>query len=511
MTGVRMENAPCVVRMKGIVKRFPGVLALDGVDFELARGEVHCLVGENGAGKSTLMKVLAGVYRSDEGTIFLDEKAVQVENPSQSRALGINVVYQELELIPSLSVAENMFVGNEKLRGGLIDWKQTERAADELLRSLGIGINARRKVEGLSIAQQQLITIAKAVGRESKVIIMDEPSAVLSGKSLELLFGTIRQLKEKEISVVYISHHLAEVYDVGDRVTIMRDGKVVSTHRVKDISLSQIISGMIGRELKEYYYKKSAEIGKPILTVRNLQRGSRLKDISFELHEREILGIFGLIGAGRTELARAIIGADPIDSGEMIVGGERQKITNPSRALSLKIGYLPESRRESGLLMQRTLGENITLPVLKRFRTRVRSLDFRKMIATAKEQLRILKIRPPILGYGIANLSGGNQQKVMFAKWLGAGCSLLILDEPTRGIDVGTKEEIYHLMADIIGQGKSIILISSELPEVFALSDRILIMNEGRIVKEVDPKSTTQEEILRLAIPTSLSRNTAVA
>ncbi len=502
-----MGDVQPVVRMKGIVKRFPGVLALDHVDFDLARAEVHCLVGENGAGKSTLMKVLAGAYNCDGGEIHLDGRLVQIEDPSHSRALGINVVYQELELIPTLSVAENIFIGNQRTRAGIIDWKSTERAAEELLLSLGIGIDPHRKVEGLSIAQQQLITIAKAVSRESKVIIMDEPSAVLSGKSLDLLFGSIRQLREKNISVVYISHHLAEVYEVGDRVTIMRDAKVVSTHRVKDIALGEIISGMIGRKLQEYYYKKKTEIGQTILQVRSVRQGNRLKDVSFELHEREILGIFGLIGAGRTELSRAIIGADPIDGGEIILEGRRVTINNPGKALALKIGYLSESRRESGLLMQRTLGENISLPVLKKFKTRILTLDFRKIVEKALEQVRMLKIRPPILGYEISNLSGGNQQKVVFAKWLGAGCSILILDEPTRGIDVGTKEEIYHLIADIIGQSKSIILISSELPEVMALSDRILIMNEGRIVQEVDPQTITQEEILKLAIPASLSRN----
>ena len=499
-----------VVKMKGIVKRFPGVVALDNVDFELARAEVHCLVGENGAGKSTLMKILAGVYQCDEGEIYLDEQSVQIQDPSQSRALGINVVYQELELIPSLSVAENIFIGNERVRGAIIDWRKTEQDAEKLLLSLGIEISSKRTVEGLSIAQQQLITIAKAVGRESRVIIMDEPSAVLSGKALELLFGTIRQLRERDISVVYISHHLAEVYEVGDRVTIMRDAKVVSTHRVQDIALGEIISGMIGRQLQEYYYKSKTDIGETVLEVRNLSRGTRLRDISFHLRQKEILGIFGLIGAGRTELSRAIIGADAIDAGEIIVGGSRETITNPGKALSLKIGYLPESRRESGLLMQRTLGENITLPVLRHYRKGIFALDFKKMIKKALEQIRVLRIKPPLLGYDISNLSGGNQQKVVFAKWLGAGCSILILDEPTRGIDVGTKEEIYRLMADIVDQGKSIILISSELPEVMALSDRILIMNEGSIVKEADPKSITQEEILELAIPRSLSRNQAV-
>jgi ribose transport system ATP-binding protein len=500
---------PVVVRMSGIVKRFPGVLALDHVDFDLERGEVHCLVGENGAGKSTLMKVLAGVYKCEEGEIYLENQRVQIEDPSHSRALGINVVYQELELIPSLSVAENIFLGNEAVKGRIIDWKRTEQSAEELLLSLGIEISARRKVEGLSIAQQQLITIAKAVSRESKVIIMDEPSAVLSGKSLDLLFRTIKQLREKDISVVFISHHLAEVYEVGDRVTVMRDSKIVQTSRVQDISLGEMISGMIGRKLQEHYYKKQTQIGKTVLAVRKLNQGKRLKDVSFELQEREILGIFGLIGAGRTELSRAIIGADPIDGGEIVVNGQSVSIKDPGKALALKIGYLSESRRESGLLMLRTLGENITLPVLKRFRKGLFGLDFKKMIAQALEQIGLLKIKPPTLGCDIANLSGGNQQKVVFAKWLGAGCDILILDEPTRGIDVGTKEEIYHLMADIVAQGRSIILISSELPEVMALSDRILIMNEGTIVKEADPAAITQEEILTLAIPRSLSRSKA--
>ena len=493
--------------MRGIVKHFPGVTALDNVDFDLLKGEVHCLVGENGAGKSTLMKVLSGVYQCDSGDIFIEGEQVHIEDPSQSRNLGINVVYQELELIPTLSVAENIFIGNEKIRNRLVDWKQTEQAAHELLNSLGIDIDPRRMVEGLSVAQQQLITIAKAVSRESKVIIMDEPSAVLSGKSLELLFSTIRQLKEKNIGVVYISHHLGEIYKVGDKVTVMRDAKIVNTYNVSDVTLDEVISSMIGRELNEYYYKRETEIGEPVLEVRNLSQGRRLKNISLVLHKKEVLGIFGLIGAGRTELSRAIIGADPFDEGEIILNGTKVDIPNPEKALALRIAYLPESRRESGLLMLRSLGENITLPVLKNFVRMMVTLNFKKMIGEAKEQIKKLKIRPAMLGYNISNLSGGNQQKVVFAKWLGAGCDVLLLDEPTRGIDVGTKEEIYHLIADIIAQGKSIVLISSELPEVLALSDRILIMNEGRIVKEADPKQISQEEILKLAIPMSLSKD----
>ncbi len=497
---------PILVQMRGIVKRFPGTVALDVVDFDLERGEVHCLVGENGAGKSTLMKVLAGVYKKDEGRILLEDEPVEISNPTESRQLGINVVYQELELIPSLSVAENIFIGNEVLgKRGFIDWPRTERAADEVLRSLGIELDVRGLVENLSVAQQQLVTIAKAVSRESRVIIMDEPSAVLSGKSLDLLFRTVHQLKDKDIGVVYISHHLGEIHEIGDRVTILKDAKVVRTSRIDEISLDEIIRGMIGRKLQDFFFKKEVPIGDPVLSVKGLEQGRTLRGVSFELREREILGIFGLIGAGRTELARAIIGADPVDRVEILLRREAVKLSTPEKALAYRVGYLSENRRESGLLMERTIGENIVLPVLKRFR-RFWWLNFSGLVKEATEQVKRLRIKPGSLGFGIANLSGGNQQKVVFAKWLGAGCDILILDEPTRGIDVGTKEEIYHLVGDLVAQGKSIILISSELPEIMALSDRILIMNEGAIVREAKPEDLTQEEILKLAIPSSLTR-----
>jgi len=499
-----MEEDKIILEMRGIVKDFPGIRALDNVDFDLYKGEVHCLVGENGAGKSTLIKVLVGVYSKERGEIFLEKKPVQISDPYEARLLGINAVHQELELIPSLSVAENIFLGNERrTRSGLIDWNNTAKEAEKLLDSLGIDLDVKRPVEELSVAQQELVAIAKAVCRESKVIIMDEPSAILSGKALELLFGVIQQLKEKNIGVIYISHHLGEIYEIGDRVTILKDGKVVKTEKVQNISLDEVIQHMIGRQLQDYYFKKEVTIGEPVLSVNNFQRGGILKGISFNLRKREILGIFGLIGAGRTELARAIIGADPRDQGELFLNGKKVEISSPKHALDMKIGYLSEDRKETGLLMRRSIGENISLPILRRF-ARFWGLDFSRLSEEIKNQVNKLKIKPSLLGQRVENLSGGNQQKVVLAKWLAARCNIIIMDEPTRGIDVGTKVEIYHLIAEMISQGISIILISSELPEILALSDRILIMNEGRVVKETVPEEISREEMLRLAIPRSL-------
>jgi ribose transport system ATP-binding protein len=492
-----------ILRMESIYKKFPGVQALSDVDFNLNEGEVHCLVGENGAGKSTLIKILAGAYSKDEGRILLNGKEVEITDPHIGRMLGISVIYQELGLVPSLSAAENIFLGNEMYnRFGTINWKNMKIEAKKLLNLLGIDFPVDTLVRDLTVAHQQLVTTARALSVKSTILVMDEPSAVLSGKELGLLFNMIDRLKKRGLGIIYISHRLAEVFEIGDRITVLRDGRKVKEAKVEDINLDEVVKYMVGREIKEYFFKKKIDIGENVLTVKNLERQNILHDISFHLRKGEILGISGLVGAGRTELARAITGADPINRGEIVMNGQKVRIKSPSQALSLGIGSIPEDRKRYGLLLERSVEENITLPVLKRI-TRIGVLQFTTLFEIVKHYIEYLRIMTPSFDQLTNSLSGGNQQKVVLAKWLASKCKILIMDEPTRGVDVGAKVEIYHLMNDIVKDGGSIILISSELPEILSLSDRILVMCEGRVTKELLPEETSQEEVLQYSLPKS--------
>lgn len=493
-----MSPKELLFQMRGVEKSFPGVKALEKIDFGLYAGEVHCLVGENGAGKSTLIKIISGVYQPDGGQTFLYGEKVQIHSPYSAQQLGITTVYQELDLVPTLTVAENIFLGEEILTSfGLLDNRRTEKESRLLLSGLGIELNPKQPVQGLGITYQQLVAIAKALSRRSRILILDEPSAALSLKDVKVLFDTVRRLKEKGIGIIYISHRLEEVFQIGDRVTVLRDGKLIRTCNVKAVHLSELIRYVIGRNLKAQYIKEESEIGDPVLSVRGLSRKGVLGDVNFHLNKSEILGICGLAGSGRTELARTIVGIDPKDGGDIFMDGQKVSIRSSADAIGLGIGLLPEDRKEQGVVPCRSVEENISLPILRQIAPfGIVNVPAQKNLV--KEYLSKLDIKTPSPQHLVQNLSGGNQQKVVLAKWLASKCKVLIFDEPTRGIDVGTKREIYYFMNTLVKEGVSIIMISSELPEVLALSDRVLIMSKGDIVEELPAQEATQERILEI-------------
>jgi ribose transport system ATP-binding protein len=491
---------PLVV-MEGIEKTFPGVHALSQCQFELCPGEVHALVGENGAGKSTLMKVLAGVYTKDVGRILYRGSEVEIPNPRAAQHLGISMIHQELNLMPHLTVAQNIFIGREPRRGRFfLDERAVEEKTRELLAMLHLKIDPRSKVADLTVAKQQMVEIAKALSFNSDVLIMDEPTAALTESEIDDLFNIIRQLRDKGVGVVHISHRLEELKQISDRVTVMRDGRYIDTVRTQDVTLDRIINMMVGRTI----YEASPEIpeipsGEVVLEVKNLRRGNVIKDVSFNLKKGEILGFAGLVGAGRTEVARAIFGADPVDSGEICVLGQKAYIKSPSDSVKCSIGYLSEDRKRYGLTLGMDVESNIALAAFNKFLGFLGWVNEAATRATAQRLVDMLQIRTPSLQQKVKNLSGGNQQKLVIGKWLTADTSILIFDEPTRGIDVGAKSEIYRLLNDLAQQGKSIIMISSELPEILRMSHRIVVMCEGRITGELTSAEATQEKIMKYA------------
>lgn len=494
--------ADVLVSMEGIEKRFPGVLALDRCKFELCPGEVHALVGENGAGKSTLMKVLAGIYRKDAGTILYKGKEVDIPNPRAAQHLGISMIHQELNLMPHLTLAQNIFIGREPRRRVkfFLDDQTINEKARQLFAQMHLKLNPRTKVADLTVAKQQMVEIAKALSFNSDVLIMDEPTAALTKAEIEELFRIICEMREKGVGVVYITHRLEELKDISDRITVMRDGRYVDTVNTQEVSIDRIISMMVGRII----YEAAPEIPEetdpqPVLEVKNLNQGTVLKDVNFNLKRGEILGFAGLMGAGRTELARAIFGADPIDSGEVYVHGKRVHIKSPGDAVKHGIGYLSEDRKRYGLTLKMDVESNIVLASFAKFVNLFGWVDFDKMSKTARHFVDTLSIKTPGLQQKVVNLSGGNQQKVIIGKWLTADTEILIFDEPTRGIDVGAKSEIYRLLNDLAQQGKSIIMISSELPEILRMSHRVVVMCEGRITGELSSAEATQEGIMKLA------------
>lgn len=487
-----------ILEMKNISKQFPGVKALNNVNLNIKKGEVHVLVGENGAGKSTLMKILNGVYSKDSGEIVFKGKPIQIRNPREAQEAGISIIYQELNLIPKLSIAENIFLGREPLKkNGLIDWKMVYKETEVLLKKLEIDLDPRTKINRLGIAQQQMIEIAKALSFKSDIIVMDEPTSALTDKEINKLFAVIRQLKESGVAIIYISHRLEEIKQIGDRLTVLRDGNYIGTYEVKDIDIDTIIQLMVGRKVDEKYPKETAEISDIVLEVRNLNN-AKLKNISFRLKKGEILGLAGLMGAGRTELARAIFGVDPINSGDIYINGIKKNISSPLDAIKNGIGLLPEDRRTQGLIQKMNVLENITLPNLNSFVDRI-FINKKREINKSIEFIEQVNIRTPSPLAKVRFLSGGNQQKVVLAKWLCANVEIIIFDEPTRGIDVGAKVEIYKLICNMAKSGKAILLISSELPEVLGMCDRILVMHEGKITGELSRQEATQEKILSYA------------
>ena len=489
-----------ILTMKGIDKSFPGVHALDHVDLEVRKGEVHALMGENGAGKSTLMKVLTGIYTKDSGTITYEGKEVEFHGPKEAQEAGIVIVHQELNMMNHLTVAQNIFIGREFMKGALIDDAKMNEESKKLFEQLGIKIDPTEKMGNLTVGKQQMCEIAKAISHKAKVIIFDEPSAALTEAEIEELFKIIRDLRDQQLGIIYISHRMDEIKVITDRVTVMRDGGYVGTLITKDCTKDDIINMMVGRVIYEDPKTKSmvAPDAPVVLKVEHLNAGKMVQDVSFELHKGEILGFSGLMGAGRTETARALFGADPKESGDIYINGKKVDIKSPKDAVALGIGYLSEDRKRYGIVVDKSVAENSTMAHLKNF-VKGLFIDKKKEVAATQDYIKRLNTKTPSTDQLVVNLSGGNQQKVVLAKWLVKDCDILIFDEPTRGIDVGAKSEIYHLMNELVAQGKSIIMISSEMTEILRMSDRIVVMCEGKKTAEIDIADATQESIMHAA------------
>lgn len=488
-----------LLEFKEITKTFPGVRALDQVSFPCRRGEVHALVGENGAGKTTLMKILAGSYRPDSGEILFKGSRVQFSNPREAQEMGVSTVYQEPSLLPYLSIAENIFLGREPAnRWGLIDARSMTKGAQELIGELGSHIDVRLLVYQLSVAQRQIVEIAKALSVKADLIIMDEPSAALTGDELESLFSIIESLREQGITVIYVSHRLEEIFQIADRVTVLKDGQFMGTLEVTETDKAELIRMMVGRTLKDAFPERGQDGGEEILSIKGLSRKKTLHNINLTLRVGEILGIAGLVGSGRTELVRAIFGADPIDEGEILLRGKRVHISNPKQAMDFGLGFVSEDRKTEGLILPLSVRSNTALPSLSA-RQLLGFVQLRKESEIVSRLVEDLDIKTPTLGQPVCYLSGGNQQKVVLAKWLATEADVIIFDEPTRGIDVGAKLEIHHLMREFADRGKAILMISSELPEVLGMSDRIVVLSDGRLMGELSPDEATEEKILSLA------------
>jgi ribose transport system ATP-binding protein len=488
-----------ILEIKNITKEFPGVKALNNISFDIRRGEVHALVGENGAGKSTLMKILSGVYTPTSGEIRLEGKVVTFHDPKQAQQLGISIIHQEYSLIPYLSCVDNIFLGREKRKSNrLLNKRKMRKEAEELLQRLNASFDLSKPVAHLSVANQQFIEIAKAIAIDAKILIFDEPTASLTGKEIDKLFELIEKLKADGVTIIYISHHLDEILKICDRLTCLRDGEWVGTREVKDLTKQDIVKMMVGREIINVFPKKSSHgNSEDILEVRRLSSDS-VKDIHFTVKKGEIIGIAGLVGSGRTEMVRALIGADPAKEKEVYINRMKVNIKSPTDALSHGIALIPENRKTQGLILNMTIKNNISLPILKEL-TSGGLINRKKEEAIVDQSIRELLIKTPTSKQMVKNLSGGNQQKVVLAKWLNTDCKILIFDEPTRGIDIGAKEEIYKLMRSLADKGLSIIMISSELPEILGMSDRILVMHKGRIQAEINGNEATSEKVMYYA------------
>ncbi len=490
------------LQMSHITKRFPGILALSNVDFALRKGEVHALLGENGAGKSTLMKILSGVYQPDEGDIIFEGQPVTFANPLSAQSAGITIIHQEFNLFPELTVEENIFIGREFCKNNRwrLDEKQQRQAAIDILQKLNLNISPETLVADLTVAQQQMVEIAKAISVNAKILIMDEPTAALTETEIDSLFQVTRLLKEQGTGIVYISHRLEELALIADRATVMRDGQFIATVDYDAVKISDLIAMMVGRDLGNIYPRRGPLAQrKPVLEVSGLTRNGVLNNIDFTLYQGEILGFAGLMGAGRTELARAIFGADPIDGGTLKLNGKVTVIKDIPDAIKQGISYLTEDRKKEGLALGLSVERNIMLGNYPEYSDRYGNVDSKRCQKTSEEQVKALRIKTPHLEQAALNLSGGNQQKIIIARWVCKDTDILIFDEPTRGIDVGAKLEIYELMNRLVAKGKSIIMISSELPEVLGMCDRILVMRNGRITGELASDDATQEKIMQYA------------
>lgn len=488
-----------LLQMKNITKTFPGVKALDNVTFDLQAGEVHALLGENGAGKSTLIKVLGGIYHADGGEILIDGKQVEINSVPDAERNGVAIIHQELVLVPYMSVAENIFLGREIGKGATVDLAAEEREAQKVLDDLGMDIKAGTLVKDLPIAQQQMVEITKAVSANARILVMDEPTSSISDKEVDNLFGIIRDLKQKGVGIIYISHKMSELDVICDRVTVMRDGQYVATKVVKETTRDELIALMVGRQLTNYYVRDfQTEPGEVVLKVDHLSDGNKVKDVSFELHKGEIIGFSGLVGAGRSEAMEALFGLTTGVTGDVTINGKKAQIKNPTEAMQNGLALVPENRKEEGLYLIRDIEYNTTIEVLHEFIARLR-VDEKKASSITAKAIEMMRTKTPSQAQIIGNLSGGNQQKVMIGRWLATNPNILILDEPTRGIDVGAKAEIYTIMNDLAKKGVSIIMISSELPEIINMSDRVYVMALGEIKGCLGRSEISQEAIMQLA------------
>lgn len=488
-----------LLQMKNIHKQFPGVYALRDVHFELLAGEVHALLGENGAGKSTLIKVLGGIYNIDQGEIFIDGQPVNIQSVRDAQDYGISIIHQELVLVPYMTVAENIFLGREPINVfRMVDQDKMIRDAQILLDSFELNFSARTRLGTLTTANQQMVEIIKAISFNAKILVMDEPTSSLSDKEVDFLFDTIRKLKANGVGIVYISHRMSELNEISDRVSVLRDGEYVGTKVTKDTNNSELISMMVGRELQNYYTRTFSTSEEIILKVQKLNSGNFLKDIQFDLRKGEILGFAGLIGAGRSEVMRCLFGIDPISSGEIFIDNKSILIKSPQDAMKQGIALVPESRKEEALFPQQSVRFNTTIRVLQDFIKGI-LVDYRKETEIAQKYVDNMSIKTPSLNQVVGNLSGGNQQKVVIGRWLATAPRILILDEPTRGVDVGAKAEIYSIMNDLALNGVSIIMVSSELPEIINMSDRVVVMSNGLVAGCLNRNELSQEKIMHLA------------
>jgi ABC-type sugar transport system ATPase subunit len=490
-----------MIRLDGITKVFPGVKSLDRVSFEARAGEIHALLGENGAGKSTLIKTIAGAYIPEEGTIEFDGHPRVWTVPKDAKDAGIHVIYQELMLFPELSVAENIFIGEPpRTKLGLIDYKTMYARATRALDRLGHHLDPRALVKDLSVADQQMVEIAKALVGDTKLLVLDEPTAVISGREAELLFERVKRLRDEGVCIIYISHRLEEIFAIADRVTVLKDGQYVGTREIADIDRHQLVAMMVGRELADIFPEKRPveHDAAPVLTVRDLRMPPKVKEVSFDLYAGEILGLAGLVGAGRSEVAHAIFGSMPRTDGAVTLGGDPYNTPSPRKSIDHGLGFLTEDRKGEGLMMLLDMAANVTAPVLPEF-TNTLGIDRDHEILAAEDEIRRFSIKIPGPRYGVRQLSGGNQQKILFGRWTRACRRVLILDEPTRGVDVGAKVEIYEIIRKLADEGVGVLVISSELPEIVGLCSRVLVMREGRITGEATGPDINEETIMRYA------------
>jgi len=490
-----------ILQLKGISKQFPGVLALDQVDFSVKRNEIHALIGENGAGKSTLVKIINGVHKFDTGEILLQDSAVNIRNPQHAQSLGISTIYQELHLIPDLTVGENILPGREpKHKFRLVDWKALHERSQEFLCQIECDIDTHQIIRNLSIAQKQMVMIARALSQQASLIIMDEPTATLTSVEIESLFKLIRRLQSKGKTIVFISHKLDEVFEISERITVLRDGKVVGTPKTSETSRDEIIKMMVGRTLADEFPQHSgSHIGTEVIVVKSISTPKGIHNVSFNIREGEVVGLFGLVGAGRTEVAQAIFGVDKIVSGEILLNNKKLQIKSPKDAIANGIAFATEDRKSQGLILGMSVKENIMLPNMRSI-TLFTFIKHHAENQLVEDYIKKLNIKTPTFDQETMKLSGGNQQKVVLARWLCAKPKVLILDEPTQGIDVGARQEIYLLINELVKQGLAILMISSELPEILGMSDRVLVMHRGRITGQFSKSEATPENVMECAI-----------